>query len=78
MKKKTRMTRQPVDSSNIKSVGYDAALETLEVEFLSGAIYQYQNVPARVHARLMRAESKGKFFNAHVKSNGAYPYRKMN
>ena len=39
------MQRYSVASSNVAAVGYDPATETLEVEFLSGSIYQYYNVP---------------------------------
>ena len=38
------MQRDYVSSSNIVSVGYDPASETLEIEFQSGAVYQYYNV----------------------------------
>ena len=38
------MEREPVVSSNVISVGYDDASETLEVEFKNG-VYQYYNVP---------------------------------
>jgi hypothetical protein len=62
------MERQPVQSSNIKSVGYDAASKVLEIAFSSGGIYQYANVPASEHAALVAAPSVGKYFHAHIKS----------
>lgn len=62
------MDRQPVDSTNIQSVGYDASAATLEIEFRAGTIYQYFGVPAQVHSELMAARSKGSYFNKHVKS----------
>lgn len=58
------MTRVPVVSSNVHSVGY--ADGTLEVEFLGG-VYQYRDVPADLHARLLAAPSVGRFFEQHVK-----------
>jgi len=39
------MKRQPVESSNLASVGYDAARQILEIEFNHGGIYQYYDVP---------------------------------
>ena len=39
------MEREPVVSSNLVSVGYDPASETLEVEFIKTGVYQYLNVP---------------------------------
>ena len=35
------MERQYVSSSNIASIGYDPDNLVLEIEFLSGAVYQY-------------------------------------
>lgn len=69
------MIRDPVASSNIASVGYDADTETLEVEFTNGSIYQYYNVSADLHAQFMNAGSKGQFLNAYIK-NG-YPYSRV-
>lgn len=39
------MNRNPVSSSNVKSVGYDSESSRLEVEFHHGGIYQYYGVP---------------------------------
>lgn len=61
------MNRVSVRSSNIQSVGYDADSSILEIEFHSGALYQYYGVPQRVHEGLMTARSTGTYFNDHVK-----------
>jgi KTSC domain len=66
------MERTPVQSSNIVSVGYDSSVETLEVEFKSGAVYQYFNVPTLLYEQLMCAPSVGAFFNANVRNCFAY------
>ena len=55
------------------AVGYDSSSLTLEVEFKNGAVYQYFDVPPHEHEDLMRASSKGKHLNAHVK--GGLPVR---
>jgi KTSC domain/AAA ATPase domain len=47
---------------NIRSVGYALEARTLEVEFHSGAIYQYSGVPETIHQGLIRAASKGTYF----------------
>jgi hypothetical protein len=60
--------REPVSSSSIVSIGYDAGSETLEVEFKKTGVYHYLNVPQFIWERLMTAESIGKFFNAEVKN----------
>ncbi len=69
------MERYSVASSNIASIGYDAGTETLEVEFLSGSIYQYYNVPQNIYDQLMQAGSKGRFLNTYIKN--AYPYSRV-
>lgn len=61
------MYRTPVSSSNLKSVGYSRASRILEVEFLSGSIYQYQDVPRSVADGFRKAESKGRYLNTRIK-----------
>jgi hypothetical protein len=51
------MIHQPVTPSNLRFIGYDPASRTLEIEFNSDAIYQYDSVPAAVHGGFMRAAS---------------------
>lgn len=63
------MTRQSISSSNLRSVGYDSSNRTLEVEFNSGSVYQYSNVPSSVYSALMSASSHGQYFNANIKNN---------
>ena len=69
------MTRDLVSSSNIATVGYDPASETLEVEFTNGSIYQYYNVPSALNEQFMAAPSKGQFLNAYIKM--ANPYSRV-
>lgn len=57
------MTITPVESSVLKTVGYDEVRRLLRVEFRSQAIYQYRGVPAAVYEGLLRASSKGTYFN---------------
>ena len=67
------MNRTPVSSSNLSSVGYDPASKILEIEFHSGRVYQYFNVPESVYHGLMNASSKGGYFNQHIKD--VYSFR---
>lgn len=69
------MDRTYVASSNIASIGYDEATQTLEIEFLNGSVYQYYNVPAGLHQQLMQEGSKGKYLNAYIKN--AFPYSRI-
>ena len=63
------LKREPVESSGLVSVGYDEASETLEVEFPSGTIYQYYEVPKELYDELMAASSKGRFFNGELRNS---------
>ena len=63
------MNRRPVTSSNIASIGYDENARILEIEFKSGAVYQYLDVPQEVYVELMGSESHGKYLAARVKGN---------
>jgi hypothetical protein len=67
------MSRTPVKSSNIKSIGYDQAAETLEVEFSGERIYQYFGVPQDLHSDLMKARSHGGFLYANISSRQLVP-----
>lgn len=66
-------TRTPVASSSIRSVGYDE--ETLEIEFQSGGIYRYADVPRDTYEGLLGARSHGSYFHEHIR--GQYDYRRI-
>jgi hypothetical protein len=61
------MDRTPVASSNIASIGYETDSQVLEVEYISGGIYQYMNVPGDIHEELMSSSSKGNYMNRVIK-----------
>jgi hypothetical protein len=69
------MERIQVSSSNIQSVGYDSETATLEVEFHSGAIYQYFEVPENIYNELISASSVGQYFSTQLK--GVYRFVKI-
>jgi hypothetical protein len=62
------MNRVPVESSVLASVLYLRHLRLLEIEFHSGLLYQYFDVPQRSYMELLAAESKGAYFNAHIRN----------
>ena len=70
------MNRTAVQSSNLRSVGYDATSSRLEVEFIKSGVFEYYDVPASVHSGLMSAASKGSYLDKHVKKAG-YRYKKL-
>ena len=69
------MDRQRVNSTNLRSIGYDASLSILEVEFTTGAIYQYLNVPEAIFDAFVSASSKGSYLNNNIKDR--YPAHKI-
>jgi len=69
------VNRDPVSSSSLVSVGYDAPSETLEIEFRSGSVYQYYNLPQSVYDALIAAPSVGRFFAYQIKN--AFPYSRV-
>ena len=61
-----------VESTLLASIAYDAQREVLQLEFRSGAAYRYSGVPADICQSLLRAPSKGNYFNRHIR--GQFPY----
>lgn len=62
------MLRVDLQSTALKAVTYQDQSAHLELEFRSGAIYRYSAVPALVYQELLRAESKGRYFNQHIRN----------
>lgn len=54
-----------VSSSAIRAVGYEDG--TLAVAFHNSGTYLHRGVPYAVYAGLMRAPSKGAYYNAHIR-----------
>jgi len=69
------MERQPVSSSNLSSVGYDADSQTLEIEFDNGSVYQYFDVPQVTFDGLLTASSPGTLFHEQIR--GLYRYARL-
>ena len=65
----------PVESATISTVAYDPAGKRLQLEFRRGSIYEYLDVPHAVHQSLLRAPSKGAYFNQTIR--GRFPYRRV-
>lgn len=66
------MIRKPVNSSRIRSVGWDN--NVLEIEFKDGAIYQYLNVKESEYISFINSSSLGRALNLLDKS---HPYRRV-
>jgi hypothetical protein len=66
------LERISVDSTLLDWVCYLPDLRTLQVGLRTGKDYEYSDVPASMYAGLLAAESKGRFFNHHIRNNFAY------
>lgn len=66
---------QPVESSQVKAIGYDEQTRTLAVTFNygAGAIYHYPDVAPETFEAFRTAESIGIFFGKNIK---ALPFKK--
>lgn len=66
------MKRFRVESTALRSVGYDPERKVLELEFKdNGAVWQYFKLPKSVYNKFIHAESLGNYFVTHIK--GKYP-----
>jgi hypothetical protein len=57
-----------VQSSDLAAVDFDDWSGTLTIEFHSGGVYEYYNVPYSEYDSLMNASSHGKYFHAYIKN----------
>jgi KTSC domain len=67
------MNSTTVESTALAAVAYEESQKALQLEFRSGARYEYIGVPAGVHEELLDAASKGSYFNRAIR--GRYSYR---
>lgn len=65
----SHIPRVQVQSSGLTSVGYSKRKHFLEIEFSSGAVYRYLNVPPSVYRDLMAADSKTRYYDQLIKRN---------
>ena len=62
------MNAVAVESSSLAKVAYDAQQAILQVEFCDGSVYQYAGVPLQTYQDLLRADSKGAYFNHYIRT----------
>jgi hypothetical protein len=56
-----------VSSSVLRKIRWNGRTLALEVEFKSGNVYRYLDVPRRVFEALRDAESHGTYFNENIR-----------
>ena len=69
------MNLSAVESTTVRSIGYDESLGVLRLEFRSRAVYDYFGVPREVHGALLGAASIGACFNQMVR--GRFPFHRV-
>jgi hypothetical protein len=69
------MNRVAVASTTLASVSYFPDRRLLELEFRNGAVYQYFDVPLQDYHELLAADSKGTYFNRHIRN--CFSYRQI-
>jgi hypothetical protein len=61
------MEMNPVISSAIDAIGYDAEKLQMAIKFKQGDAYIFCRVPEAIYLRLMSAGSKGRFYDNFIK-----------
>ena len=62
-------------STVVNRFSYIPESSILRVVFVSGMVYDYENVPEKVYKEMKAATSKGTFLNRFIK--GHYPFKKV-
>lgn len=74
---RTNTRKHHVVSTNLDLVGYSRKYQILDIQFQNGGSYRYFNVPRKVYEALMRADSKGEYYNDNIKGNTDYAPMKL-
>ena len=70
------MTWLPLDSKMLASVAYDAEKQILHLRFRkTGDVYRYFEFLAADYQAFLGAESRGRFFLAHIRDH--FPYDRL-
>jgi hypothetical protein len=65
----------PVESTSLAAVAYDDRGAELQLDFRDGTRYAYSGVSPELFRELLGANSKGSFFNRHIR--GRFPCAKL-
>ena len=66
------MARVDLQSISLNAATYLDQSAFLELEFRSGAIYRYLGVSEQLYQELLSAESKGRYYNQHLRNRFTY------
>jgi len=59
----------PVQSSNVKSVGYDEENKNIHVELIGGERYMYTYVPKKIFEDFLTSPSIGSYINRYLRDS---------
>jgi hypothetical protein len=65
-------TMDSVQSSVIRDYDYDPSAAVLSITFVGGKTYAYGRVPQDVFDAFLAADSRGQFFNRHIRDQYRY------
>ena len=65
---------QPVSSTNLAAIGYDASSQNLYIQWKDGRISVYEGVPSLIVSDLQNASSPGWAFNETIKDRYKHRY----
>ncbi|MEO1765034.1 MAG: KTSC domain-containing protein [Cyanobacteria bacterium J06629_18] len=57
----------PVASTMASAIGYDSDNEVLQIEFNSGAVYQYSDIDEDTFEDLYSSDAIGRYYNQYIK-----------
>lgn len=67
--------REPVESSQVESIGHDEAMGILVVKFKKGGLYAYADVPRSKFSDMKASESVGGYLGKHIK--GKHEFKRI-
>lgn len=67
----------PVISSDIKAIGYNPKKSLLVIDFKNNRRYSYTPITQEIFNNLMASESKGQYFNQHIKNKEGIHYEQL-
>ena len=74
-KEALKMHRTAVTANGINQVGYEDGSEILEIEFSSGKVFQFFNVPSKMFQQLMDTPHKEFFYERNIHER--FPYQRI-
>ena len=69
------MHRTAITANGIAQVGYEDGSEILEIEFTSGNVFQFFNVPPRMFHQLMDTPFKEFYYQNNI--HDRFPYKRI-